>query len=331
MGVVRANRVAAAASSCILVLTLASACGTARSNTSDVGSSGLEKTNLVVGAVPVEASTPLYLAVERGIFAAHGLHVTIKPIISTSDAVPQLMNGTFDVEVGQLTTYVAAQAEGLGQFRVIAAGLEMGADVDQIVTVNPQVANPGNLAGKVIAENAATGDGELLTDAVLSNYDISPAQVTYKVIPFAKMGAALSAGRVDAAYCAEPYCSEMEQQIGATDIADLDQGTVQGLLLGGYAVTAEWMRKYPHTAAAFAASIDEACGIANTDFAAVQHAFETTLGISAQVANSMATGYFPGSVPTNGLSQLATVMQQYGELSPNANVGALVNTLMAGS
>jgi NitT/TauT family transport system substrate-binding protein len=330
MGVARANRFTAAAVSGLLALTLVSGCGAATSQTSAVSVSSLEKTDLVVGAVPAEVSTSLYLAQERGIFAAHGLHVTIKPIISTSDAVPQLVDGTFDVEVGQVTTYIAAQAEGLGQFRVIAAGLELGANVDQLVALNPQISNAGDLVGKVIAVNAATGNGVLLTDNVLAAYGITPGQVTDKVVPFAKMGAALSAQKVDAAYCAQPYCVEMEEQIGATEVADLDQGAVEGLLIGGYTVTAAWLKKYPRTAAAFTASIDEACGIADTNFSAVQQALESSLAVNVAVASTMPTGYFPIGVPTNGLSQVASLMQQYGELRPDVRLGALVHTLMAG-
>ncbi|MFI5082624.1 MAG: ABC transporter substrate-binding protein [Streptosporangiales bacterium] len=42
---------------------------------------GLEKTSIVVGAVPAADTAGLYLAQQQGFFAAAGLQVTIKPIV----------------------------------------------------------------------------------------------------------------------------------------------------------------------------------------------------------------------------------------------------------
>ena len=48
--------------------------------------SGLEKTTLTVGAVPVADEAGLYIAQERGLFAAEGLHVSILPATSGATA-----------------------------------------------------------------------------------------------------------------------------------------------------------------------------------------------------------------------------------------------------
>jgi NitT/TauT family transport system substrate-binding protein len=330
MEVRKVHRLTAAAGLGCLTLALVSACGTPSSGSAD-SSGPPEKPNLVVGAVASVGSTALYVAQERGIFAAHGLHVTIKTITSTSGIIPDLLDGRLDVATGQVTTFIAGQANGAGQFRVIASGLQIGQNTEQLVTLaTSQFSSPTQLAGRVIAINAATGNGVLLTDDLLGVYNVAPAQVTYKVVPFQDMAAALSSHEVDAAYCSEPWCTEMEQQIGATELADLDQGAVQGWMISGYTVTSSWLKKYPRTAAAFAASIEEASNVADTDPAAVQQAFRASLDISQQVASVMSTGSFPTSVAQDELSQVADLMTQYGELSPNANVTAVVNALSAG-
>ena len=107
------------------------------------------KTALVAGVVLDETNTALFMAQQHGIFAAHGLHVIIKPIVSTQDAVPQLLDGSLDVAAGRLPTWIAAQAKGLGPFRVLAPGVELGPDVDEIVTLSSaQIGNAGQLAGR---------------------------------------------------------------------------------------------------------------------------------------------------------------------------------------
>jgi NitT/TauT family transport system substrate-binding protein len=314
MGIATARRTAATAVLSLLPLALVAACGGA-SPSATSGSGALEKTNLVVGAVPAETSTAVYIAQERGIFAAHGLHVKIETIVSTDDVVPDLLHGDLDVASGQVTSFIAAQAQGLGPFRVLASGLEMGPGVDEMVALRTsRIDNAGQLPGKTIAENAPSGNGELLTDALLTDYNVRLSRVTLKVVPFASMSAALAAHRVDAAYCSEPYCTEMQQEDGATVVGDLDQGQAQSLLIGGYTVTASWLKKYPHTAAAFAASIAEASEVADTNLAAAQHALIVNLHINPQVADLMATGTFPTSVDPVKLQQVADLMLRFGEL-----------------
>jgi len=324
MRIARGSRIAAVAVLGVLPLALAAACGGGSSPSGTSGASALEKTNLVVGAVPAETSTALYIAQERGIFAAHGLHVKIETIVTTDDVVPDLLHGDLDVASGQVTTFIAAQAQGLGPFRVLASGLEMGPGVDEMVALrSSHIDNAGQLTGKTIAENAPSGNGELLTDALLTVYNVKLTRVALKVIPFASMSAALAAHRVDAAYCSEPYCTEMQQKDGATVVGDLNQGQAQGLLVGGYTVTASWLKKYSRTAAAFAASIAEASEVADTNLAAAQHALIVNLHITPQIADVMATGTFPTSVDPVKLQQVAELMQRFGELKQGFDANAL--------
>lgn len=327
MRITRPGRIVATTILGVLALTLAAAaCSSSSGSSGASGSSGLEKTNLIVGAVPAETSTALYVAQERGIFAAHGLHVKIETIVSTDDVVPDLLHGSLDVASGQVTTFISAQAAGLGPFRVLASGLEMGPGVDEMVALKSSgIKNGAGLAGTSVAENAATGNGVLLTDALLTVYNVKLTDVTLKVIPFASMAAALAAHRVDAAYCSEPYCTQMRQDLGAVVVGDLDQGQASGLLIGGYTVTDSWLKKYPRTAAAFAAAINEASKVADANLAVARHADMVNLHLKPQVAAVMATGTFPTSVDPVKLQQVADLMLRYGELKKNFKAASLTS------
>jgi NitT/TauT family transport system substrate-binding protein len=315
--------VATAAVLSVLIVTLASACGS--STSSSPATSKLEKTDLVIGQVASEANAALYVAQLRGLFAARGLHVTMQTIQSTETIVPDLLHGSMDIGAGQLTTFIGAQASGLGPFRVLASGLQLGPHVNELMALKSSgITNPGDLKGKTIAVNAPAGNGVLLTDAALSAYGIQPSQVTLVPIAFADMAAALQAHRVAAAYSTQPYVTEMEQRIGATVVADLDQGTAQSYTISGYTVTTAWADKYPHTAAAFAAAINQANAIIDTDPATVRKALETYLKVPPKVADVMAIGKFPTSVSTAKLQQLAGLMLEFRELKSSFNAAVLV-------
>jgi NitT/TauT family transport system substrate-binding protein len=323
----RASRVVATTVLGILPLALASACSSSTSSATPGSGSQLEKTNLVVGAVPAETAAALYIAQERGIFAARGLHVTVMPITSTLDIVPDMVHGSIDIASGQIPSFISAEAEGVGSFHLLASGLTLSPGVNEIVALKSSgIAKGSQLKGKTIAENALVGDAALLVDSELAIYGTKPAQVTAKVIPFPDMGPALAAHQIDAAYCTEPYCTQMEQKYGARVVADMDEGEAQSLLISGYTVTDAWLKKYPHTAAAFAASIAEASKIADTNLAVLQHALIANLHINPAVADVMATGSFPTSVDPVKIRQVAGLMQRFGELKQSFNAATLTQS-----
>lgn len=304
-------------------LMLAAACGSSGTS-SKPASSGLEKTNLVVGAVPAETGAAMFIAQERGIFAAHGLHVTVKSITSTTTIVPDMLSGAVDIASGQIPTFIAAQAQGVGSFHLLASGLTLGPGVNEILALKSSgISSPAQLKGKTLAVNAPTGDSALLTDVVLADAGVSPTQVTHKVIPFTDMGVALSQHEVDAMYCTEPTCSAVKAKYGAQVVADTDQGAAQGMLTAGYTATTAWMKKYPKTAAAFTASILEASKIADSNRAALSKALVASLHITSQVASSVAVGTFPTAVSQAKLQQVVNLMIKFGELKGSFNVASL--------
>ena len=227
----------------VLALTLAASCSSP--GTSGPASAG-QQTSVVIGAVPAETGAAMYIAQEHGIFAAHGLHVTIRAIQSTSDILPEMANGSINIASGQLPSFIMAEVGGTGSFRLLASGLTLSPGVNEILAMKwSGITDPAQLRHKTIAENAPIGDSPLLVDSVLASYGMKPTQVTVKIMKFPDMGAALAAHQVDAAYCVEPYCTDIQQKYGAEVIADTDQGAAQGLLTSGYTVTAKWLKIYP--------------------------------------------------------------------------------------
>jgi ABC-type nitrate/sulfonate/bicarbonate transport system substrate-binding protein len=305
-----------------LALTLAASCSSP--STSSPASSG-QLTNLVVGAVPAETGAAMYIAKEHGIFAAHGLHVTIHVIQSTNDILPAMAKGTINVASGQIPSFIAAEVAGKGSFRLLASGLTLSPGVNEILAMKwSGITDPQQLRHKTIAENAPVGDSPLLVDSVLASYGMKPSQVTVTIKSFPDMGAALAAHQVDAVYCVEPYCTDIQQKYGAEVIADTDQGAAQGLLTAGYTVTTKWLKNNQKTAAEFAASIAEGATLADTDPADLQRALSASLHISPMVADVMATGTFPTTVDPVKVSQVADLMLTFGELKRPFDVSRLL-------
>jgi NitT/TauT family transport system substrate-binding protein len=77
-----------------LVVILGAGCGSAASGGAPTG---LEKTTLTVGAVPVADEAGLFIAEDENLFKDEGLTVKIVPIISSAVATQEQNNGTFDI------------------------------------------------------------------------------------------------------------------------------------------------------------------------------------------------------------------------------------------
>jgi NitT/TauT family transport system substrate-binding protein len=309
---------------------LAAGCGS--SAASQTNKPAVEKPDITVAVVPAISAAGLYIAVQRGYFAAVGLHVKVVPIASGINALPNLVNGSVDIDEGQWAADLAAEASGAARLKALAAASSGGPGVQQIVVPagSPVQTVPG-LRGKTIAVNALKGLAVLLTSNVLESNGVDPASVHFVVIPFPAMGTALAAHRVDAAFIAEPSLSAAETGHGVVPLADVDQGASQNFPISGYVATTVWAQKYPKTAAAFVWALERGQTLAGTSRAAVQQALVPALHISKVTAAMMALGTFPLTVNPIQLARVADLMQHNGLLPSSVKPAALVQELVNGT
>ena len=123
---------------------------------------------------------------------------------------------------------------------------------------------------------------------------------------------------VVASFAPEPFVSGGEAT-GLEELADLDQGATQDFPIQGYAVTAEWAKKYPGTLKAFTTALSQGQEIADTDRAAVEKVLQKYLGIDEQSAAFISLPAFPLGVDAVRLQRVVGAMKRFGLLPRNAN------------
>jgi NitT/TauT family transport system substrate-binding protein len=286
---------------------------------------GLEKTNVVVGEVPAVDTAGLYIAQQRGFFAAQGLHVTLVPILSAETAISSQLAGRYDVTLGNYVSYIEADAVQHADLRIIAEGSVMQPDNQEIVTLpGSRITTLNRLRGATVAVNVTNNIGTILIGSALEEHGLPLSAVKLVPVNFPQMASALEDHEVDAAWIPEPFQSAAEQQLGVRGIFDLDQGAVTAFPIVGYAVTRAWELKYPRTEAAFLRALEQGQAVADSQRSAVQRAVETFLGVPPQTAAVMSLPQFPLGVDRARLQRVADAMQRFGMLNERFNVGQMI-------
>jgi len=290
-----------------------------------VSRSGIERPHLRVGAIEAVTATGLYLAQQRGFFAAEGLTVTIEPITGSGPVMADLLNGRLDVSFGNYVSFIAAQARGVGRLRILAEGNNATAHEQQIAVLpRSPITSVAGLRGKTIGVNALANVATLIVSSVLAENRVPLSSVAFVAIPFPQMGEALAARRIDAAWLVEPFVTEAEIRYGAEAIADGDQGATANFPISGYAVTAAWARSYPNTAAAFVRALSRGQRLADTSRPAIEKVLPRYLGVSRQVASLVVTGEFPTGVNRVQIQRVADIMHQFGMLKTPFDVAPMI-------
>lgn len=294
---------------------------------------GLEQTNLTVDAVPAVDSAGLYIAQQRGLFAAEGLHVTILTAVSGKTAINKQLAGQYAVTSGNYVSYILANAApgrvGLkkaADFRVLAPGSIMAANNQDIMVLpNSKIKTVSDLKGKTIAVNVTQNIGQLLVSSILSDNALPASSVHFVPIQFPDMTKALQDHQVDAIWAPEPFITESEEKAGAVPLADSDQGTTENLPISGYMVTASWLKKNPNTAAAFRRALLRAQAIAATDPAAIQQGMEAFAKVPAKTASIEAVPQYPTQSNAALLARLEALMLHFNMINQQYSVGQMIS------
>jgi len=289
------------------------------------GPAGLEKTNLTVAAVPALDSAGVYIAQERGLFTAEGLHVKIVSAISSADVIARQLAGKYDVTSGAYPSYIEADAQGGAHFKVLVSGSTMGPATQEVVVLPGSPINTiADLKGKTIGLNAPENIGALLVSSLLNDNAVDPRSVHFRYIPFPAMAHALQTHQVDAAWLPEPFITEVEESIGAQPLADANQGAAESLPIAGYMVTQSWEQKYPNTAAAFRRALVEAQAIAANNLSAVQQSMARFAGVPRMSASIVAAPGFPTQTQAGPLQRVVSLMVQYNLLTQGYNAALMI-------
>ncbi|WP_166427575.1 ABC transporter substrate-binding protein [Nonomuraea mesophila] len=288
---------------------------------------GLEKTQLLVGVVPVPSSAPLFIAEKRGFFKEEGLTVKTEIIQAPQAVMPKILNGSMDAFLTSYVSLMAINDSGAATLKLFQHSQEAAPGVAGVVVAKGSpVKSAADLKGKTIAVNVLKALGQTLTNAHLQEAGLKPDDAKYVPVQFADQISALSSGKVDAAWLVEPFLTAAKKD-GATQIIDTTDGVTAGVPIDGWGVTEDWLAKNPKTAAAFHRALAKAQQIAGEDRKAIDEIVPTYTQIPADAAAAMTLGTFSMKADTAAVQKLADLLHGYGYLKSTVDAAQLFASL----
>jgi NitT/TauT family transport system substrate-binding protein len=282
----RATTTAGAAALAAATLLLA-ACG---SSGSSGNASGTAKklVNVDVGYVAYSDDDALFLAIQDGIFAKHGLNVTLTSQANPIDVVSSMVSGT--EQFGFVTTPVLANVNSKGTPLKCVSTVDgnqptqTSKDGTMLVAAKGSgISSVAGLRGKKIATVQTTSLNSLSVEVLAKQAGLSPGSYQFVQMPFPQMPAALSQGNVQAAVITSPFVNTAIAE-GATVI---DHPNVE--LFGGATVTcmaalSSYIGKNASVVADFHAAVNEAVAYAEAHQSAAKASLVKYLDITPAVA-----------------------------------------------
>jgi NitT/TauT family transport system substrate-binding protein len=315
---------------------------------------------LTIAAVPGVDDAPLWLAQEKGLFAAAGLtSVRINDVSNDAAAVAEVANGQADVAASDYGNIFAYQASGKGTSNplyLLADGYDAGTGNVEILAAPPvqhqvTITSPAELKGHTIGipsqltidtsnaspSNAAPGTTVPLgdpssLDAVaaadeISDYLLDVAlAVKWQPMPQQQEVTELQHHQIVAALLTQPYVYQAEASFGAVELTDVFSGQTAGLPLSGYVAQASWAARNPTAVADFKAAIHSAQEDASA-VGPIQQTLHSAVGMTQADADMVGLGTYPTETIDLEIQRVALLMKDAGVVKVNTPL--FLNSLLA--
>ena len=313
----------AAVASALLGLGLVLTACSGESAVSDNGS-GLETTEISVGALPFADVAPLHIAVEDGLFEAEGLDVTILDAANGAAQVPALISG--DVHFSYASYVATLQGVTKGLPLQVVRDNNRNSPQGIYVPGNSPIEKPKDLEGTTVALNSLASIQEITSKAVLESLGVDITTVKFIELPPANMMPALEQGNIDAAFLVEPFLT-MGVNDDYREIMNAWQGPTENFPIAGWVASKQFVAQNPNTVDAFVRAMDKATSIAAESPERIADVIPTYTAIPEDIAGQVAEKSAPGLAVTSDLSDLgdvAALMSEWGLLEAEVNPDEVV-------
>ena len=217
-------------------------------------------TRLVVGYANATEFLPAFVAKDKGLFAKHGLDVTMNAIATSSLVAPALVSGSIDIGINTPPNILLAAEGGLDLVAVSGAARILKTNQRIALVTRPGLAadKAEELKGKKIGVPGFNSSIEMVFRKWLLDNKVSPAQMTFIEVPLPQMLDMLKGGQVDAVTAIEPVLSRIVASGAGTKSVDFFSEVNHDVVGAFWVSTRSWASSHQQVIQAFRAAYTEA-------------------------------------------------------------------------
>ena len=269
---------------------------------------------------------PLFYARDAGVFARHGLDVTVQMIGLNSNIPPLLVSGS--AQFGGTTPSVLLQAADNGLDLVAVAGAGVAGPETResalLVGVRAPIRVPADLVGKTVG---VPGIGAIL-DVLFRNWlieqKIDPARVHIVETDLAQQMEALRGGSVDAVIGNNPSMARIINAGAGKVLAYFTEALPATVPMVVYAASGTWVAGHAATLAAFRAANAEAVAEVSAHPEEGRAAMGKFLKMPADVLKDVTMPVFQADVRASQMQATIDIMQRQDMLHSHLDAAKLV-------
>lgn len=222
---------------------------------------------LRVGALPTDGFAEAYYANDMGFFTKAGLPVEISSFHNGGEISAAIVGGSLDVGVSSPISLANAYLRGIPLVYIAAGNLysSKAPAIGFCVAKDSPLRTAKDFEGKTISVNGYKDPTHLSILAWLTKNGADANKVNVTEIPAPEAGQALARGTIVGAVLPEPFLSAAIASGDARFFAKCFDAIGNGIMLGGWFTTSDWVKKNPEAAKRFAAVIYQTAAWANRD------------------------------------------------------------------
>ena len=253
-----------------------------------------------------------FVAQENGYFAAHGLDVTIEPVVITSTMPAALMSDS--VEIAGPSTPVFLQAVDGGIDLVALAGSALatpdGRNEALLAPAGSPIHAPADLAGRRVGVPGIGTIMDVMFRHWLASVGVDQAKVNFVEVGMARVADALRGGAVDAAVANDPVLFRILRQKPQPGYVVYYMQALSGPLpIVLYVTRRDWAAAHRQAVAGFRAATAEGAAYAQAHPDAARRIMARYMHVSDAVLADIELPELAPEVTVDQLGRMAAMMR----------------------
>jgi len=278
---------------------------------------------VTVGVIPILDVAPIYLGVQKGIFAKHDLDVTLKQEAGGADIIPAVVGQKYQFGFSNVVSLLLAQSQGM-PVKMVSNGCASTGVRDQdfaalMVRGDSPIKSAADLEGKTVAANTLQNIVDTSVRESVREAGGDPTKVNFTPLPFPEQPDALQSGKVDAVFVVEPF-QQAVLAAGGRKIASSYVDTASNLTVATYFTGLQQKVDNPGMVERFTDAMQESLAYADSHPDEARQIISSYTEIDPAVVEKLTLPQWPPDVNRNSMQTLANLALQDGLLATPAHV-----------